>query len=402
MTREKYITYSVDELLEDKEFISFVLRTADTDEWHRFIDSCNGYEQNILEAQQIIRLFNTPEIKLPQQKSDKLWANIRDFNAESVRIAKVRRMKYLTWGAASILLFVMVGVYEYFNILKPSTPYQFADYKDSIIPDVPLLVLSSGQTVNLSKKESEVTVLRDKGAFLINKDSIINNHASHADDEKNSYNEIIIPYGKKSKLELEDGTKVYLNAGSRLAFPQKFRGKKREVFLDGEGYFEVAKNANMPFVVKTSKIDIEVLGTRFNVSSYQGDAFAETVLLEGKVEVCETGKIFSKKTAMLPNQKAIYSAREHVMVLKNEEDPALYISWIEGWYQFSDENIETVLAKIERYYNVTFKYDQRSFVKALPVSGKLDLKDSIQEVMAVLSKVAKFKYQIIENEVIIK
>src|SRR5690606_14480825 len=94
-------------------------------------------------------------------------------------------------------------------------------------------------------------------------------------------NEVIIPYGKKSELLLADGTKVWLNAGSRLAFPSRFTRNTREVFLEGEACFQVAKNEEQLFIVKAGNLDVKVLGTHFNVSAYPADATIETVLLEG-------------------------------------------------------------------------------------------------------------------------
>jgi len=104
---------------------------------------------------------------------------------------------------------------------------------------------------------------------------------------------------------------------------------------------------------------------------------------------------------MVPNQKATYSKSEKDIVLEPEMEPEKYIAWVEGWYQFKNESLEIVFLKLEKYYNIRFKYDQKIISGLLPVSGKLDLKDSLDEVMAVLSKIAKFKYQISGNSVII-
>jgi ferric-dicitrate binding protein FerR (iron transport regulator) len=201
---------------------------------------------------------------------------------------------------------------------------------------------------------------------------------------------------------LADGTKVWLNAGSHFAFPQEFDEQKREVFLEGEAYFEVAKNKNKPFIVSTQTIEVEVFGTKFNLSAYQSDNFSETVLLEGSVSVQSKGKLFNDKTTLTPNQKAIYRSDKNELIRSAVPDAELHISWINGWYQFSNESLVVVMAKIERYYNVKLQYDQKIESKALPVSGKLDLTKSLNEAMTVLSKVAKINFQISGDKVIIK
>jgi len=265
------------------------------------------------------------------------------------------------------------------------------------------LVLSNGNTVELGKAESKIKVLKGQDAIQINNDQIVENQiSSNEASNKIKYNEVIIPYGKKSKLILEDGTVVWLNAGSRLAFPQKFNGKKREVFLEGEAYFEVANNNLQPFIVSTEEINIEVLGTKFNVSAYKTDNFNETVLLEGKVNLRKKNKIFGDDICLLPNQKATCDQSGKDFLLKQELNPERYIAWIEGWYEFSNENLQQVLKKLERYYNVSFEYDQNSIAGLLPISGKLDLKDSLDEVMIVLSRVTKFEYKIFKNSVVIE
>ena len=214
-------------------------------------------------------------------------------------------------------------------------------------------------------------------------------------------NEVIVPYGKRPQLVLEDGTKVWLNAGSRLAFPQKFDGKKRTVFLEGEGYFEVAKNTSQPFMVHTSSVNIEVTGTKFNISAYQSDDFCQTVLLEGSVNVIGKSKLLNNRTSMLPNQKVTFNKNEQTLVRENEYFPELYVAWTEGWYSFSNESLTEIFKKVERYYNVKIEYNPDLISKALPVSGKLDLKDSISEVMKVLSLVVKVDFQIVEQEKVI-
>ena len=403
MINKKYTGYTVEELIHDQDFVSTVQSIKTEEGWEQFLQLNDESKNNILRAREIILLFKVNEGKLSDEKKYNLWKNISRFNSENHKSYKVRKLKTYVKIAASVLLIFSLGGLLYLNSVKNENHYQFADSQDNIETQHPVLVLSNGNRVELEKNESKIAVLKDQNAVQINNDSIIENLSS---DNKNvkaaKLNEIIIPYGKKSELVLSDGTKVWLNAGSRFAFPQKFEGRKREVFLEGEAYFEVAKNDKQPFILSTNSINIEVLGTKFNVSAYNSDDFDEAVLLEGSINILRKNKLFNDKVPMQPNQKAVYSKVNNGIAITPEPTPEIHIAWIKGWYQFTNENLGVVLKKVERYYNINCCYDRKIISETLPISGKLDLKDSLTDVMNVLSGVAKFQYHISENNVIIE
>ena len=402
MTENKYIGFSVEDLLHDQEFVFSVKSRNSSEDWDQFLQSNPESGNNMIEARKIIQLFQTNEGTLAVDRKYKLWKNISRFNDDFSRNYKRIKLITFTKVAASLLILISLGGLMYQHFSRIENQYQFSESRKDLKTDNPLLVLSNGRTVELKKTESKIEVLKGQGAIQINDDQIVDNQTSNDKTTiEAKFNEVIIPFGKKSKLILGDGTTVWLNAGSRFAFPPKFIGKNREVFLDGEAYFEVAKNVQKPFLISTGDIKIEVVGTKFNLSAYSSDNLSETVLLEGSVNIWDNGKLFKDKISMVPNQKATYSKSGKDIVLEPEMEPGLYIAWVEGWYQFKNESLEKVFLKLEKYYNVRFKYDQKIISGLLPVSGKLDLKDSLEEVMTVLSKVAKFKYQISGNSVII-
>ena len=297
--------------------------------------------------------------------------------------------------AASVIIIFAIGSLLRSKLQLHESPYRFSESSGT---ENSVLILPGGEKVDLKKTDSELAVLNDQEAIQIDQDSIVKADIA---DTKEAMNEMIIPFGKKSKLTLADGTIVWLNAGSRFAFPQKFEGSKREVFLDGEAYFEVAKNKEQPFIVHSNDFQIEVLGTKFNVCGYSSDNYSEALLLEGSVNIRVKGRLFKDELLMSPNQKATWSKERKEISLHSEPSPELSIAWVKGWYEFSDENLEQVLTKIERYYNVKFQYNPAFISRALPVSGKLDLKESIGEVMTVISEVAKIDYQIAGDNLII-
>ena len=403
MDKEKYIGYSVEDLLEDQEFITFVINIKTKIEWEEFLQSNISAKNNIYRAKSIIELFKTRDEKLTQDRKFKLWKDISLFNKEFDRAVRLSKIRFYARVAASLLIIVSIGSAIYFGFHQSKNSYQFTESSSELRAQSPILFLSNGTTVKLSNDNSSIEVIKGQDAILVNSDSIIKNEAvQQPKSNQMALNEITVPYGKKTTIILEDGTKVWLNAGSHFAFPQKFDSGIRKVFLEGEGYFEVAKDKNQQFIVSTQNIDIEVFGTKFNLSAYQSDNFCETVLLEGTVSVHNKGKLFNNKITLTPNQRAIYLSDKNELISSTAPNAEMDISWIKGWYQFSNESLVVVFSKLERYYNVKFIYNQSIVSESFPVSGKLDLTESINEAMNVLSKVAKINYQISDDKVIIE
>ncbi|MCK9639313.1 MAG: DUF4974 domain-containing protein [Prolixibacteraceae bacterium] len=158
--------------------------------------------------------------------------------------------------------------------------------------------------------------------------------------------------GMVTKFELADGTKVWLNSGSELKFPTRFIGDKREVALNGEAFFEVTKNKNQPFRVNANKLDVEVLGTSFNVVSFNDETQSEVVLVTGQVALSsDNGKIKKDFGTMHTGQRAIYK-NEDQKVYAEEVQVDKYIAWKEGNLIFRDDKMEDVVKRLSRWFNV--------------------------------------------------
>ena len=400
MKEENYKGYSFDELLEDQDFVNQVICIQNDEEWEDFLQANYSNKNNIIRAKKIIQIFRVSERKLRDDTKFNLWKDVNDFNKNLSKKRKVAQLSVFIRYAASILIIMAIGSTIYWKYSTSDKQYGFAKI-ESTQNNNPILVLANKKKIELtSDKESNIIVLKNQDALLVNNDSVIQNATQHG-TEQLVFNEITVPYGKKVALQLSDGTKVQLNAGSQFAFPQSFKGKNREVYLVGEGFFEVSKNEKQPFIVSTPKVDIKVLGTKFNLSAYSSDNICETVLLEGKVEIQGKGKVFNDRIDLTPNQRAIYSIDNKQLTKSNVPDANLYVTWTNGWYNFSNEKLDRVLGKLERFYNVKFIYDRPLVGNALPISGKLDLKDSISEVMEVLSGVAKIDYKISSKNIVI-
>lgn len=216
--------------------------------------------------------------------------------------------------------------------------------------------------------------------------------------QKLVYNEIFVPNGKRFDLVLSDGTVVQLNSGTSLRFPVRFlTGRDRQVFLKGEAYFEVSKDAKHPFLVQTDNIGVKVLGTHFNVSSYK-NANTFTVLAEGSVAVFKKDGPDSKGPSKIinPGQKASWSEQNIEVDNVNVDD---YLGWREGKLIFNDESFTNLIEKIERKYNVTIE-NRYMRLNDFRFNGKFG-EETIVDLLNTFKAGAGFEYQIVDNEIII-
>jgi len=392
--KKEYIQYTPEELIQDREFISWVLRGKNQAEWERFQEENPEFRSTLKKAREIVELLRDQHETISEDEILNIWNNIDRFDDQQKgRTRQFTLSRMLRYAAILIFALLVGGTAGYYLIVKEQNPYVFTNAPENSTGNQSRLILSNGTTVDLTKEDSKIAMNADQKIVIDNNQVIDMSNANTAGESK--MNEVVIPFGNKSQLVLPDGTKVWLNAGSRMAFPNKFSGKKREVFLEGEAYFEVTHNAEVPFLVNTSDISIKVLGTKFNVSAYKSDKVAETVLLEGKVTVKDLSSIgfMSKETLLAPNQKASFNKDNKSILVNTEADADFAIAWTEGWFKFSQQNLNTVLNKLQRYYNVQFEYDQ-NFSTADMITGKLDLKESIEQTMVALEDVANIQYRI--------
>lgn len=213
-------------------------------------------------------------------------------------------------------------------------------------------------------------------AFLIDRDS----------SEAASMQTIFVPPGQRAELTLTDGTKVWLNAKTTFTFPNKFMAGSREVKLDGEGYFDVTKDTEKPFIVKTEQYDIKVLGTEFNVTAYSGSSIFETSLLKGSVQV--SSPMVNDIINLEPNTRTYL---ENGILKKGIIEHNTYFLWKEGLICFYDEPVDKMIEKLELYYDVKIIVQNKELLKNR-YSGKFRTKDGVEHVLKVLQLNNKFTY----------
>ena len=331
------------------------------------------------------------------------WAMIemdraRDVDADSVkyiikqiRKKRVTRFLYMTGAAACITFAVIVSSIYYFSSLENTTPDYEALLTENISDNKEITLILDNKKIEVTDTAPVVSYYK-KGEIIINDTVTIVEETKKEEKEEEVLNTIRIPYGKRSKLILADGTTVHLNSGSSLVYPTSFKKKVREVFLEGEAYFEVKKeDSGRKFVVKTSLKDIEVLGTQFNVSTDKERYLFETVLVSGSIALeSNNGRI-----RLDPNQYYGFSGDTKTEELKTV-DVQNYISWINGKLQFQKEMVNKVIRKLEKVYNIQIDLSDKKYENYL-VTGNLNLKSTAEETMDVLMSILVPDYEKVKS-----
>jgi ferric-dicitrate binding protein FerR (iron transport regulator) len=263
-----------------------------------------------------------------------------------------------------------------------------------------VLELGNGSIKHLDETQEEIIV--DNKGNIIGKqeaDGII--YQANKSNKEITYNTLKIPYGKTFKLTLSDGTIAHLNAGTVFKFPEQFiEGTNREVYLTGEAFFEVVKNTEQPFIVHSNKINIEVLGTIFNVSAYEEDAYTHCELLEGSVRLSENANT-SNQIILSPNFKATWNESLKIFETK-KVDVNEYITWVKGELIFNDASFSTIAKKLERSFNISITNLNDSLANQR-FTGSIKIKDAEIKSLFDLFKIdTPFEYSINQNTIEIK
>ena len=255
-----------------------------------------------------------------------------------------------------------------------------------------MIILSDGSNHILGVNNSHIEYTKNGGEVIVKgQKSSEERIENKANSDELVINQIVVPFGRRHSLTLSDGTQVYLNSGSKLVFPAEFKGKTREVYLKGEGYFEVEKNPARPFIVKTDHIDIKVLGTVFNISAYSDDQTVSAVLVEGSVHVSQKDKLFNNAEYLLqPGQGCFYSVKNSNSEVKRV-NLADYISWKDGLYQFHNRTLREIVEIVKKYYNITINIENEKLANTI-ISGKLVLTEESEDVMDYLAKTLEARY----------
>lgn len=257
------------------------------------------------------------------------------------------------------------------------------------------LVLGSGEVIQISDTTGQVVV---EGVALLSNGGgeLVYHSTGESEWKEGEYNQLIVPRGGEYSIVLGDGTKVKMNAGTRLRYPVHFSPEVRKVEVWGEAFFEVAKNEKVPFVVTCGGVDMKVLGTSFNVNYYQEELFVTTTLVTGKLEVSTV----DHKVVLLPG----IQSRVDVKTLKIdtlEVDTDTYTAWVNNKFSFNDESLDLILASLSRWYDVEFVCEN-IVAKEYRLTGKIPRHSTLQEVVVLLEKISNLKFEIKDRKVIVR
>jgi len=249
--------------------------------------------------------------------------------------------------AASLLILISIGIFLYTQ--KTSIGEHNSNYANDIAPgkNSAILTLADGHKIYLSEKTIGAFAKQQGVNISKSKNGKIIYTVTGVPTKTVAYNTLSTRNGEQIEVLLADGTLVWLNAASELKFPTTFAGaKNRRVELIGEGYFEVFKNKKLPFIVHTDKQEVQVLGTHFNINSYAEDLETKTTLLEGSVMI-------NQKTIINPGQQASGSG---LNITTSNIDTELAVAWKNNKFMFEQENIQNIMNKVKRWYNVEIVY----------------------------------------------
>lgn len=206
--------------------------------------------------------------------------------------------------------------------------------------------------------------------------------------ESAMYNTLYTPAGQRARLTLQDGTEVWLNAKSKLTYPACFTGNERKVTIEGEAYFDVAKDSLRPFVVLAEEVKMTVLGTQFNVYSYPSAGYMQTSLLEGSVRISMVG-LDNQSITLQPNQQV--TVKDKTMKIEPIRLKEHFL-WRDGIYAFESEPLQDMLRKLELYYDVKIRVQDTSLFNEV-YTGKFRQRDSLDDVFRVLQQIRNFKIE---------
>ncbi|HBL75879.1 MAG: hypothetical protein A2W90_10715 [Bacteroidetes bacterium GWF2_42_66] len=386
----------ISQFLEDQQFIDWIFNPTSELEslWQKFLKDHPEEKSNLLLAKKVLQKFRTADRQLSEHDKIILFTKILT-EIERKQQAEVRYQSLyaMTRYAAVALIFFAIGALLFYEKELVDSQFLVQNTDNNQTDRYTTLIRPDGESIQFEENQSVFSYQKSENKLVVN-DSI-EIVRSEKQDER-AMNQLNVPFGKTSVVLLADGSKVQLNAGSRLVYPENFTGDKREVFLSGEAFFEIQKDSNHPFIVATTDINIEVKGTKFNLSAYASDACYETVLAEGKVRIRQNrGGIFYEATDLEPNQIASFDRAGKVTEVK-KIDVENYILWKDGMLKFESNDFSQVARKLERFYNVQFNFTDPS-LRTLQISGKLDLNETEESVIEILASTASVKIDKKEN-----
>ena len=317
--------------------------------------------------------------------------NNTDFKEVQLKIREIKNKKWRlkAFKYAAVLVFGLFIATVFVN--------QFSSEQGTEI----ILEMSNG-TKKIIALDVNQSIINGEGVLLgIQREGKISyNDNTINGSEELVYNTLYVPYAKRFHLVFSDGSSVHLNAGTTIRFPVKFlKGQPREVFLDGEAFFDIIKDEKQAFIVQANRLRTKVYGTKFNVNSYRNNDLDQIVLQEGSVGVKSNGQQIKTNTEILlkPNEIAISYKTD--LLYKQKVDIKSHIAWVKGVFMFKNERFEDIFKKLERHYDVSIQINQPALNDSR-YTGTFDI-ETIAEVLKTFSQLKGFSYEIDNKKITI-
>lgn len=380
-----YTKYKAHQLLNDDYFLESILHptTQDHQFWQQLQDENESFKQEMQIAHSFLKNIKTSTEAhfLPGGEQKELWKRIQ--TANNKYDLKKRRNSFLKITAVAAASLLAILTYGWYSIYSNKSEINY----EAIIESIPStddasenvqLILSENKKLSIEGKETQLEY-NEEGSISVNSQDIEVGKEKQKEKEVQSFNQLIVPVGKRSFVTFADGSKLWVNSGSKVIYPNKFSDHSREIFVEGEIYLDVVHDEKRPFIVKTKKMEIRDLGTQFNVSAYENESYSNVVLVKGR-----------KKNTISPNQLFSYDNSNDKIYTStvNTQD---YVAWKDGYYQFKHQKMNIVLEKLCKYYGVKIHWDDK--VSELTCSGKLDLKDDLDKVFNALRNAAPIEIE---------
>ena len=339
-------------------------------------------EQELIKELQANGLLEEALLYVESLNAEESWEELKE------KMTVKKKPIVINWKNIFQYAAVFVGLLSLVYIFQYKTDKQT---KVVIPSDAIQLVLENGDIQVLSPNGEQQIIKKDGGVVASQKENTISYSSSNVMD-KLVYNEIKIPYGKTFTITLSDGTVVNMNAGSSLKYPVQFiKGHNREVVLEGEAFFDVTKDKKHPFIVRTRGVDVRVLGTKFNVSSYKEDADINAVLVEGSVSL-SSAVLPNKKAMLVPGEKGTWNNQKRGIAVE-KVDTRIYTEWMTGELVFRKTAFKDIIIKLERTYNVTIENNRKELLdKKFNASFNKNI-ESIEVVLETMSKIQDFTFK---------
>jgi len=386
---ETYKEFEIEQWLEDADFVGWVKNPIGNA--GAFFTSLMAKDvqlaQRMAAAMQILQGIANNEPTLSDESIEQMWENVRSETVDGrkkhrsinewIRIGSIAASILLVVGFSSYLLFGLNNDIDYKTIVAKVSVDSVSEIK-LLMPDKSQITLSNRAEVML-RNEGEMTLKTSKGERIsLNISKLSEKH----------FGQLIVPKGKRASLIFADGSRVTVRPGSKVIFPTMFAQNEREIYVQGEAFLEVSKNKKRPFIVKTELMDVEVLGTSFDVSAYPGENEQSVVLVTGSVKVRSAS---SDETKIVPNQRYSFDKTSQMQSV-NEVNVFPYISWKDGILSFNSENLGNVLNELSNYYGIEFDY-KPNVLDEIHITGKLDLNNDVDNALKVIATISPIDYK---------